>query len=60
VDGPSEYGASGYFEIQNPPERYAVINRTALRKYKKYALSYGYQVVEAQRYGEGKIWSHYE
>lgn len=27
---PSEYGVSGYNEIQNPPKRYSIINREAL------------------------------
>ncbi len=30
VQHPSEYGLSGYNEIQNPPKRYAIINRKRL------------------------------
>jgi REP-associated tyrosine transposase len=30
VKHPSEYGISGYNEIQNPPERYSIINRKTL------------------------------
>ncbi len=30
VQHPSEYNLSGYIEIQNPPERFSIINRKAL------------------------------
>ena len=29
----SEYNVSGYNEIQNPPKRYSIIDRVALRKH---------------------------
>jgi putative transposase len=32
IHHPSEYNISGYNEIQNPPERYSIINRETLRE----------------------------
>ena len=33
VKHPSEYGVSGYNELQNPPKRYSIINRAALMEF---------------------------